>query len=204
MSELPMRGHFRYLRFKTFPMTPMTPRTPQCEVFCPLLSNSEHSGVPEDSQPPTFPSVGLHPHTWPKWGCDNPLRFAAFAFLYLPIAIELIKGWSAILCTWIIIIKLVNTIWGVPTTLVIVVGNVVFPFNFLPVETPPNPLPNFFADPISIPLLTISMVSTTIVSTLVVIIPTSSDWITTIPLGYLRVSTIVTFDMTGEVMLTWG
>jgi hypothetical protein len=27
-------------------------------------------GVREDSQPPTFPSVGLHPHTWPKWGCD--------------------------------------------------------------------------------------------------------------------------------------
>jgi len=70
MSELPMRGHFRYLRFKTFPMTP---RTPQCEVFCLLLSSSKHSGVPEDSQPPTFPSVGLHPHTWPKWGCDkNP------------------------------------------------------------------------------------------------------------------------------------
>jgi hypothetical protein len=49
----------------------MTPRTPQCEVFCPFLSSSKHSGVPEDSQPPTFPSVGLHPHTWPKWGCDN-------------------------------------------------------------------------------------------------------------------------------------
>ncbi len=63
-----MRGHFRYLRFKNFPMTP---RTPQCEVFCPLLSSSEHSGVLEDSQPPTFPSVGLHPHTWPKWGCDT-------------------------------------------------------------------------------------------------------------------------------------
>jgi len=68
MSELPMRGHFRYLRFKTFSMTP---RTPQCEVSSPLLSSSEHSGVPEDSQPPTFPSVGLHPHAWPKWGCDN-------------------------------------------------------------------------------------------------------------------------------------
>jgi len=68
MSELPMRGHFRYRRFKTFPTTP---RTSQCEVFCPLLSSSQHSGVPEDSQPPTFPSVGLHPHTWPKWGCDN-------------------------------------------------------------------------------------------------------------------------------------
>jgi len=75
MSELPMRGHFRYLRFKTFSMTP---RTPQCEVFCPLLSSSKHSGVPEDSQPPTFPSVGLHPHTWPKWGCDskNPSSFS--------------------------------------------------------------------------------------------------------------------------------
>jgi len=36
-----------------------------------LLSSSKHSGVPEDSQPPTFPSVGLHPHTWPKWGCDT-------------------------------------------------------------------------------------------------------------------------------------
>jgi hypothetical protein len=68
MSEWPMRGHFRYLRFKTFPMTP---RTPQCEVFCPLLSSFKHLGVPEDSKPPTFPSVGLHPYTWPKWGCDT-------------------------------------------------------------------------------------------------------------------------------------
>jgi len=64
---LPMRGHFRYLRFKTFPMTL---RTPQCEVFWALLSSSQHSGVPEDSKPPTVPSVGLHPHTCPKWGCD--------------------------------------------------------------------------------------------------------------------------------------
>ncbi len=39
----------------------MTPRTPQCEVFCPLLSSSEPSGVLEDSKSPTFPSVGLHP-----------------------------------------------------------------------------------------------------------------------------------------------
>jgi hypothetical protein len=68
MSELPMRGHFRYLRFKTFSMTPSTP---QCKVFWALLSSSKHSGVPEDSKLLTFPSVGLHPHTWPKWGCDN-------------------------------------------------------------------------------------------------------------------------------------
>jgi hypothetical protein len=62
-----MRGDFRYLRFKNFSMTP---KTPQCEVFWALLLSSEHSGVPEDSKSPTFPSVGLHPHTWPKWGCD--------------------------------------------------------------------------------------------------------------------------------------
>jgi hypothetical protein len=67
MSEWPMRGHFRYLRFKNFPMTP---RTLQCEVFWALLLSSKHSGVPEDSKSLTFPSVGLHPHTWPKWGCD--------------------------------------------------------------------------------------------------------------------------------------
>jgi hypothetical protein len=46
MSKWPMRGHFGHLHFKTFPMTP---RTPQGAVFCPLLSNSKHSGVPEDS-----------------------------------------------------------------------------------------------------------------------------------------------------------
>jgi hypothetical protein len=49
----------------------MTPRTPQCEVFWALLLSSKHSGVPEDSKSSLFPSVGLHPHTWPKWGCDN-------------------------------------------------------------------------------------------------------------------------------------
>jgi hypothetical protein len=58
MSKRPMRGHFRYLRFKTFPMTP---RTPQCEVFCPLLSSSEHSGVPEDSKSPLFQVLGFTP-----------------------------------------------------------------------------------------------------------------------------------------------
>ncbi len=78
MSELPMQGHFRYLSFKTFLMTP---RTPQCKVFWALLSSSEHSGVPEDSKPPTFPNVGFHPHTWPKWGCDiKGLSFSSSSF----------------------------------------------------------------------------------------------------------------------------
>jgi hypothetical protein len=49
-------GHFRYLHFKTFPMTP---RTPQCEVFWALLSNSKHSGVPEDSKSPTLGVLGF-------------------------------------------------------------------------------------------------------------------------------------------------
>ncbi len=56
MSKWPMRGHFRHLRFKTFPMTP---RTPQCEVFWPLLLNSKHSGVSEDSKSPTLGVLGF-------------------------------------------------------------------------------------------------------------------------------------------------
>jgi hypothetical protein len=58
MSKWPMRGHFRYLRFKTFPMTP---RTPQCKVFWAFLSNSKHSGVPEDSKSPTLEVLGFTP-----------------------------------------------------------------------------------------------------------------------------------------------
>jgi hypothetical protein len=51
MSKWPMRGHFGHLHFETFPMTP---RTLQCKVFYPLLSNSKHSRVPEDSKSPTL------------------------------------------------------------------------------------------------------------------------------------------------------
>jgi len=39
----------------------MTPRTPQDEVFWALLSNSEHSGVPEDPKSPTFQVLGFTP-----------------------------------------------------------------------------------------------------------------------------------------------
>jgi hypothetical protein len=38
-----------------------TPRTPQCEVFCPLLSSSEHSGVPEDSKSQLLQVLGFTP-----------------------------------------------------------------------------------------------------------------------------------------------
>jgi hypothetical protein len=58
MSKWPLRGHFRYLRFKTFAMTP---RTPQCEVFWALLSSSKHSGVSKDSKSPTLEVLGFTP-----------------------------------------------------------------------------------------------------------------------------------------------
>jgi hypothetical protein len=43
----------------------------QCEVFWPLLLNSKHSGVLEDSNFPTLGMLGLTPHTWQKWDCDT-------------------------------------------------------------------------------------------------------------------------------------
>ncbi len=84
MSKWLMRGHFRYLSFKTFQTTP---RTPQCDVFWAFLSSSKHSGVSEDSKSSLFPSVGLHPHTWPKQGCDNwpPIKITfSFSFHWPP------------------------------------------------------------------------------------------------------------------------
>jgi hypothetical protein len=58
MSKWPMRGHFRYLRFKTFLMTQ---RILQCKVFWALLSNPKHSRVPEDSKSPTLGVLGFTP-----------------------------------------------------------------------------------------------------------------------------------------------
>jgi len=52
----------------------MTPTTPQCEVFCPLLSSSKHSGVPEDSTPPNFSKCWASPPHLAKVG----LRHSAF------------------------------------------------------------------------------------------------------------------------------
>jgi hypothetical protein len=58
MSKWPMRGHFRYLRFKTFPMTP---GTPQCEVFWALLSSSKHSESRRTPNPHFFQVLGFTP-----------------------------------------------------------------------------------------------------------------------------------------------
>jgi uncharacterized protein YaiE (UPF0345 family) len=45
------------------------------------------------------------------------------------------------------------------------------------------------------------MVGVTIISTHVVVIPTSSDWVTITPTSCFQVSTTVAFDMIGETML---
>jgi len=49
MSKWLIQGHFQHLHFNNFPMVW---RTPQGEVFWPLQSSYEVSGVPEDSQVP--------------------------------------------------------------------------------------------------------------------------------------------------------
>jgi hypothetical protein len=80
MSKWPMRGHFRYLRSKTFPMTP---RTRQFKVFWALLSNSKHSGDPEDSKSPTLEVLGFTP-TLGQSGVATPLHMPGFQCLHNP------------------------------------------------------------------------------------------------------------------------
>ncbi len=128
-------------------------------------------------------------------------EFVASTFLYLPTTIELIGGRLRFLFTWIIIIGLVNTIWGVPTTPIVTIGNVVFRFKIFFVEIPLNSLPNFVVDPITTPLVTTYMLGATIVSTLVVVILVSSDWITLIPTCCFQVSTIAASDIIGGIVL---
>jgi len=121
--------------------------------------------------------------------------------LYLLTTIELISGQFAVLFTSIVIIGLVNTIWGMPITPIVVVGNAELWLKFLTTETPLDSLPNFGVNPISTPLLTTSLLGTTIVSTPMVIIPTSSDWVTPIPTCCFQVSTTTTSNTIGEVVL---
>jgi hypothetical protein len=64
-------GNARPFSISTFQDLSNDTKNTQCEVFWTLLSSSKHLGVPEDSKSPTFPSVGLHPYTWPKWGCNT-------------------------------------------------------------------------------------------------------------------------------------
>jgi hypothetical protein len=108
------------------------------------------------------------------------------------------------MCPWVAVIGLVNTIWNMPTTLIVATGSVKLQLRFLPAETPPNLLPNFVADLISIPLPTTSMLDSTHVCFLVVIILALSDWVTHTLACYFHVSTITISDTIDEAMLTWN
>jgi hypothetical protein len=63
-----MRGHFVHLHFETFPMKP---RTPQGKVFWALLSSSEHSRVPKDSNSRLFQVLGFTPTLGQSRGATN-------------------------------------------------------------------------------------------------------------------------------------
>ncbi len=62
-----------------------------------------------------------------------------------------------------------------PTTPMVTIGSAKFQLRFFLAEILFNLLHNFAIDPINIPLLITSMLGTTIVSTLVVVIPTLND-----------------------------
>ncbi len=100
-----------------------------------------------------------------------------------------------------VIIKLVNTIWDVPTTPIFVTSVLELLLKFLLTETPSNP-PKFITNPISIPLLIKFMLGVTTISTPMVGITTLSDWVTSTLISYIWISTTTTFDILGEVELT--
>jgi hypothetical protein len=62
---------------------------------------------------------------------------------------EFINGRFVVLFPWITIIRLVNTIWSMPTTVIVVVGSIELQFKFLLIETPHDLLHNFATTPIS-------------------------------------------------------
>jgi len=68
-----------------------------------------------------FPPIMCHFNIYGSW--YPPLGFATSALLYPSTAIEFISGQYVVMFTWVVIIGLVNTIWGVPTTPIIVIGN---------------------------------------------------------------------------------
>ncbi len=114
------------------------------------------------------------------------LKFATFILMYPPTTIKFISGLgdcepkarvATIMFTRVVIIGLVNTIQGVPTTLVVDVNSAELQLRFLPIETPPDPLPKFVTDPINIPLLTMFVLGATIVSTPMVVMTTLGDWV---------------------------
>jgi hypothetical protein len=140
--------------------------------------------------------------SYDRWFSMPPYGFSAFVLLYPPIVIEFINGRYVVFCTWVVIIRLVNTIFGVPTIPVFADGSPKLQFKLLPIKNLPNPWPKLIIDSTSTLFLTTFVLGATIVSTHVVVITILSDWITSIPIGCLWVSIIIDYDTLGEVVLT--
>jgi hypothetical protein len=101
-----------------------------------------------------------------------------------------IYGQFVVLFTWVVFIGLINTIWSMPSTLVVVVGSV--ELKFFIVETPCDLPPNFVTDPICIPFLTTSMLGVTTDYNPMVVILARSNWITPTPTCCFQVPTTLT------------
>jgi hypothetical protein len=84
---------------------------------------------------------------------------------------------------------------------IVVVGSTKLSLKFLPTKTPLNPLPKFTTNPINIPLMTTFVLGATTVSTHVVVMTTFGDWITSILVGCLWISTTIASDILGETKL---
>ncbi len=91
------------------------------------------------------------------------------------VATKFICGQFVILFTWVVFIGLINTIWSMQKTLIVVVGSAELWLKFLIVETPHDLPPNFVIDLICTPFLTTFMLGTTIDSNPMVVILAPSD-----------------------------
>ncbi len=129
-------------------------------------------------------------------------EFLAFIFIYLLTTIELIGGQSMVLCTWVVIIGLINTIYGVLTNIVFTTGSLKLLFKFLLAENPFNPQPKLTTNPITTPLLTTFVLGAITVFFPMVVMTTLKDRITSIPTGWLQVSATTISNTLGEVVLT--
>jgi hypothetical protein len=99
----------------------------------------------------------------------------------------------------VVIIGLVNTIWGVLTIQVVDIGIPKLLFKFFLIETPPNPRPKFVAHPINIPFMTKFVLGATTIS------PCgwyyNIKWLSNLYSNKLFL-VIATFDIFGETELT--
>ncbi len=73
---------------------------------------------------------------------------------------------------------------------------------FLPTENPHDPRPKLTTYLISTSLLPTFVLGSTIVSIHLVVMIALNDWITSVPIGCLRVSATIASNTFGEVMLT--